>query len=174
MKKINILFICKFNKDGEIYTVTSLDSGFSAIKNSTQTNLGQGVVVFDGFQAFDRNSVTEEAGELAGRVWIKLADRNNGGAFDLWRNYGNISSFIKNQLGSNDYESQGVAHVTVNENMNNLMPLYWINNGAGGYSVDFEGKDLGKMKLTDGRPNVILAANEPIKEKLLNLIAQCI
>ena len=75
-------------------------------------------------------------------------------------------------FGSESFESQGVAHVTLNEDMGNLIPLYWINNGAGGYSVDFEGRDLGDRKLTDGRPDVILAANRVIKDKLVGLLSE--
>ncbi|MBU2616361.1 MAG: hypothetical protein KKB79_00050 [Nanoarchaeota archaeon] len=164
----------QIHENGEVYSTTLLNNECSLVSTSTQTNLEEGVIIFDGFQAFDRKSAPKGAGELAGRVWSKLANRNEGGAFDLWRTYGNISSFLKNQLGVQGvYESQGVAHVTINENLSNLIPLYWINKGAGGYSVDFEGRDLGERKLTGTRPNVILAANKSIKRKILNLISEC-
>jgi hypothetical protein len=164
----------QINEKGKIYTAIFLENSFLPAKNSTQENLRQGIVIFDGFQAFDRKSAPKGAENLAGTLWKRLADRNNEGAFDIWRTYGNISCFLKNQLGfkHNSYEPQGIAYVAINENINNLVPLYWINKGAGGYSVDFNGRDLGSRRLTDKRPNVILAANKHIKDELLYLISK--
>jgi hypothetical protein len=69
-------------------------------------------------------------------------------------------------------ESQGAGMVVVNENLANLIPAVPIVAGAGGLSCDFDGGQIGERKLIDGRCSVIHAANSPLRERLLDVIAR--
>lgn len=141
---------------------------------TTQTSLAQTVVYLDGFQAFDRR--TRAAGDetLIGELYRRLINRHDGGAFDVWRQYGNLSSLVRLMLGWRAtrpwVEAQCGAFVVVNENLANLLPSVPIILAAGGCAVDFDGHPLAARRLVDGRTNVILAANAALRDQLLELV----
>ena len=69
-------------------------------------------------------------------------------------------------------ESQGAAFVVVNENLANLIPSLPIVAGAGGLSVDFDGRPLAARRLVDGRSSVIHAANPAMRDAILRIVAE--
>jgi cytochrome oxidase Cu insertion factor (SCO1/SenC/PrrC family) len=79
-------------------------------------------------------------------LYARLLDRHAGGAFDVWRQYGNLSALLRLLLGWRGarpwIESQGGAFVVVNENLANLVPAVPLVLGAGGCAVDFAGRPL--------------------------------
>ena len=145
------------------------------VHTSTQTTLAQAVVHLDGFQAFDR--ATRLAGDeaLIVELYRRLINRHEGGAFDVWRQYGNLSALLRTLLGWRGarpwIESQGGAFVVVNENLANLIPAVPIVRGAGGVSVQLDGRPLVERRLGAGRCSVVHAANEVLCAALLRLIA---
>jgi hypothetical protein len=145
------------------------------VYTSTATTLGQSIVYLDGFQAFDLD--TRRAGDdvVAGELYRLLINRHEGGAFDIIRQYGNLSALLHTLLGwRNDptwVESQGAGFVVVNENLANLIPAMPIVAGAGGCSVDFDGRAMQERRLVDGRCSVVHAANEVMRDALLGLVA---
>ena len=69
--------------------------------------------------------------------------------------------------------SDGLAgFVVVNENLANLIPAVPIVIGAGGVSVDFDGRSIADRMLRDGRCSVLHAANAPLRDTLLHGIAR--
>jgi len=68
-------------------------------------------------------------------------------------------------------ESQGAGFVVVNENVPNLIPAVALVAGAGGLSVDFDGRPLRDRRLAAGRTSVIHAANEPLARRLTAIVA---
>lgn len=141
---------------------------------STQTTLAQAIVYLDGFQAFDRASRLPGDEGLTVELYRRLIDRHQGGAFDVWRQYGNLSALLRLLLGWREgrpwVESQGGAFVVVNENLANLVPAVPLIRGAGGCSVDFAGRPLAGRRLADGRTSVIHAANDVLRERLLAVV----
>src|SRR6185295_16632062 len=103
-----------------------------------------------------------------------LADRHAGGAFDVLRQYANLSALPRVMLGWREapvwVESQGAGYLVVNENLANLIPSVPLIVGAGGLSVDFDGRPLAARRLADGRTSVLHAANAPLCERLLAII----
>src|SRR6185369_13746280 len=103
-----------------------------------------------------------------------LTDRHGGGAFDVLRQYANLSALGRILFGWREppvwIESQGGAYVVVNENVPNLIPAVPLVAGAGGVSVDFEGEALRARPLTDGRTSVIHAANAGLAMCLVALV----
>ncbi len=148
--------------------------GAPRVFTSTQTTLAQAVVYLDSFQAFDRN--TQLAGDeaLVVELYRRLINRHEGGAFDVWRQYGNLSALLRMLLGWRGerpwIESQGGAFVVVNENFANLIPAVPLMLGAGGCSVDFSGRPLADRRLVEGRTSVIHAANEVLRDRLLAIV----
>lgn len=142
---------------------------------STNSVLGQGVVYFDGFQAFDLDTRLEGDDRLAAALYRRLLNRHEGGAFDVVRQYGNLSALLHVMLGWRGerpwMESQGAAFVVVNENMANLIPAIPVVAGAGGLSVDFDGRPLRERKLIDGRSSVVHAASAPMRDAVMRLVA---
>ena len=143
---------------------------------STNEQLQRGIVFFDAFQAFDVE--TRQAGDdrLAVELYRRLLNRHAGGAFDVVRHYGNLSALLHSLLGWRGeppwMESQGAAFVVVNENLANLLPALPIVGGAGGVSMDFEGRPLAERRLTAGRTSIVYAANAALCRRLLALIAE--
>jgi hypothetical protein len=141
---------------------------------STQTTLAQAVVYLDGFQAFDRHSALAGDEALIVELYRRLINRHAGGAFDVWRQYGNLSALLRMLLGWRGarpwIESQGGAFVVVNENLANLIPAVPLILAAGGCSVDFAGRPLTGRRLADGRTSVIHAANDVLCERLLAVV----
>ena len=141
---------------------------------STQTTLAQSVVYLDSFQAFDRNTALDGDEALIVELYRRLINRHEGGAFDVWRQYGNLSALLRMLLGWRGarpwIESQGGAFVVVNENLANLIPAVPLILGAGGCSVDFAGRPLAARRLADGRTSVIHAANEVLRDRLVEIV----
>jgi len=141
---------------------------------STNEVLNQAIVYLDGFQAFDFE--TREPGDeaVAAELYRGLINRHAGGAFDIVRQYGNLSALLNVMLGWRSdapwLESQGAAFVVVNENLANLIPSIPIIAGAGGLSVDFHGRPLGERRLLDGRSSVVHAANPTVRDAVLHLV----
>lgn len=142
---------------------------------STQTNLSQAVIIYDSFQAFDRNSAPRELEALASKIFEALNNRNEGGAFDIVRMYGTAGEHLRELLErKGSYEPWGVGKVTLNEHLANIIPTVPIVYGANGQVVDFYGQSLLNRHLTAERPNVIIAANETILNALFMRIGQVI
>lgn len=138
---------------------------------STQTNLGQATVLLDNFQAYDRNTAQPGSEELAVEIYRRISNRNEDGAFDIVRMYTNLGELLRQNLEREGmYEPQGIGAITINENLSNLIPTTPVIEGAGGYVVDFEGNPIRERYLTSERPNVIIAANETIQKKLLDIV----
>ena len=141
---------------------------------STQTELAQAIVYLDGFQAFDRQTRLAGDEALAVALYRRLINRHEGGAFDVWRQYGNLSALLRMLLGWRGarpwIESQGVGFVVVNENLANLIPAVPLVLGAGGCAVDFDGQPLAARRLLDGRASVVHAANPAMRDRLLAIV----
>jgi hypothetical protein len=141
---------------------------------STQTELAQSIVYLDGFQAFDRQTRLAGDEALIVALYRRLINRHEGGAFDVWRQYGNLSALLRMLLGWRGtrpwIESQGGAFVVVNENLANLIPAVPLVLGAGGCAVDFDGRPLAERRLRDGRTSVIHAANPTVRDRLLAIV----
>jgi hypothetical protein len=142
---------------------------------STGIDLSQGMVYLDSFQAFDRETRAQGDEELAVELYRHLINRHDGGAFDVLRQYANLSALMRVMLGWRDdpvwFESQGAGFVVVNENLANLIPAVPVVEGAGGVAVDFDGRRLAERKLLDGRTSVLYAANHELCRALLERVA---
>jgi hypothetical protein len=107
----------------------------------------------------------------------RLIDRTQGGAFDVLRTYGNLSSLIRYLLGFRDglqgvggplwLEPQCGGFLAVNENLANMVPCIPVVLGAGGLALDFAGGRLEERRLAAGRCSVLYAANEGLARALL-------
>jgi len=132
-------------------------------------------VYLDGFQAFDYDTSQPEDDAVAAALYGVLIDRHQRGAFDIMRQYGNLSALLHVLLGWRGdppwMESQGAGMVVVNENLANLIPAVPIVAGAAGLSCDFDGRPIAERRLIDGRCSVIHAANAPLRERLLGVVA---
>jgi len=141
---------------------------------STNTNLAQSMVYLDSFQAFDRETRQPGDEELVVELYRLLINRHEGGAFDVLRQYANLSALQRVLLGWRDgeewIESQGGGFVVVNENMFNLVPAAAVVAGAGGRSVDFDGRPLGERRLRDDRTSIVHAANDDMARALLAIV----
>lgn len=146
------------------------------VYTSTTSTLGQSTVYYDGFQAFDLDTRRPGDDMVAAEMYRLLINRHEGGAFDITRQYGNLSALLHALLGWRGeppwMESQGAGFVVVNENMPNLIPAMPIVAGAGGLSVDFDGRPMAEHRLIDGRRSVIHAANAAMRDALLALVAR--
>ena len=142
---------------------------------TSSEDLGQLWVSLDVFQAYDR--ATRRAGDDAIGVELHrlLGDRHAGGAFDVVRQYANLSALPRLLFGWREppvwIESQGAALVVVNENLPNLIPAVPLVAGAGGVSVDFDGRPLRGRRLAEGRTSVVHAANAVLCGRLLDVVA---
>jgi hypothetical protein len=143
------------------------------VYTSTNTELACGVVYLDGYQAFDLDTRAPGDERVAAELYRLLIDRHGGGAFDIVRQYGNLSAILHVLLGWRGEppwrESQGAGFVVVNENMANLVPAIPIVAAAGGLSVDFDGRPLADRQLVAGRSDVIHAANPALRDALVAL-----
>lgn len=145
------------------------------VHTSTQTTLAQAAVYLDGFQAFDRHTRLPGDEALIAALYRRLINRHDGGGFDVWRQYGNLSALLRMMLGWRGArpwrESQGGAFLVVNENLANLIPAVPIVLGAGGVSVQLDGQPLAARPLTAGRCSALHAANEVLADAVLALVA---
>ena len=130
--------------------------GAPRVHTSTQATLAQAVVYLDSFQAFDRQTRLDGDEALVVELYRRLINRHEGGAFDVWRQYGNLSALLRMLLGWRGerpwIESQGGAFIVVNENLANLVPAIPIMLGAGGCSVDFR-RTAARRPAAGGRPH---------------------
>ncbi|HJQ83405.1 MAG TPA: hypothetical protein VKA21_04970 [Candidatus Binatia bacterium] len=147
------------------------EDGERRVFTTTSEDLGQLWVSLDTFQAFDRKTRRDGDDALSVALYAALVDRETGGAFDVLRQYANLSALARLLFGWREppvwVESQGAAFVVVNENLPNLLPAVPLVAGAGGVSVDFDGRPLATRRLGEGRTSVIHAANESIALQLL-------
>src|SRR5262249_61725698 len=129
----------------------------------------------DVFQAYDLDTRRPGDEAIGIELYRLLTDRHRGGAFDVLRQYANLSALGRMLLGWRDppfwLESQGGGYLVVNENVPNLIPSIPLIAGAGGVSVDFEGCPGGERPLTAGRTSGLHAANEPLCRRLLEIVA---
>jgi hypothetical protein len=143
---------------------------------NSNTNLSQCMVYLDSFQAYDRETRLAGDEELAVQLYRLLINRHDGGAFDVLRQYANLSALPRVMLGWREppvwIESQGAAFIAINENMFNLIPAVPIITGAGGLCVDFDGRPLGERKILEGRTSIAYAANESVCREVLGLIGR--
>jgi hypothetical protein len=141
---------------------------------STNTTLGQSMVYLDSFQAFDRETRQPGDEELVVELYRLLINRHEGGAFDVLRQYANLSALQRVLLGWRDgeewIESQGGGFVVVNENMFNLVPAVAVVAAAGGRCVDFDGRPLRERRLRDDRTSIVLAANDELARALVAIV----
>src|SRR6185295_17860661 len=148
--------------------------GAPRVHTSTQTTLAQAVVYLDSFQAFDRQTRLDGDEALVVELYRRLINRHEGGAFDVWRQYGNLSALLRMLLGWRDarpwIESQGGAFLVVNENLANLIPSVPIVLGAGGVSVHLDGRPMAERRLGEGRCSVLHAANEVLCGAMLRIV----
>jgi hypothetical protein len=158
----------------DLETVEVTDDLSRRVFTSASTDLGQAMVFLDVFQAYDL--ATRRLGDeaLGVALYRLLTDRHSGGAFDVVRQYANLSALGRVMLGWRDadvwLESQGAAYLVVNENLANLIPSVAVIAGAGGLSVDFDGRPLRARRLADGRTSVIHAANPVVCRVVLDLV----
>lgn len=143
---------------------------------TTNRYLAQAMVYLDSFQAFDRATRLPGDETLAVELYRRFINRHDGGAFDVLRQYANLSALLRVMLGWRDEpvwtESQGGAFVVVNENMFNLVPAVATIAGAGGQSVDFDGRRIADRLLVDERTSIVHAANDQMLEATLSVIAE--
>jgi hypothetical protein len=141
---------------------------------STNTVFNQSVAFLDVYQAYDRETRAPGDEDLAIELFRRFTNRHEDGAFDVLRQYANLSALVRLMLGWRDrrpwYESQGGAFVVVNENLANLIPAVPVIAGAGGVSVDFDGRPLAERKLVAGRTSIVHAANEPLCRATLQVV----
>lgn len=133
-------------------------------------NLSRGIVCFDAFQGFDRKTAKPGTEELSIKIFSKLINRNEGGAFDIWKIYGTCADFLRNMIGYRTkklFGPQGVARIATNDALTNYLPIYSIAKGAGGEVIDLNGEDVGNKKLFGERPNTLFVANSEIKKQIL-------
>jgi hypothetical protein len=145
------------------------------VYTSTVTALAQSVVYLDGFQAFEVETRLPGDDVVAAELYRLLINRHAGGAFDITRQYGNLSALLHALLGWRGkrpwMEFQGAGFVVVNDNLANLIPAIPIVAGAGGVSVDFDGRPMRERRLIDGRCSVLHAANPAMRDALLHHVA---
>ena len=134
-------------------------------------------VFLDSFQAFDRETSCSGDEEIAIELYRLLINRHSdSGAHDVLRQFGSLSALCRTMLGWRDdpvwIESQGGAFIVINENLPNLIPSIAVIAGAGGVSVDFDGKPLRQRRLCDGRTSVIHAANPALRDHCVRVVAE--
>jgi len=159
-----------------ITTWEATERPWRRVFTTTGTDLSQLWAYLDVFQAYDLD--TRQAGDEAVGVELyrRLTDRHGGGAFDVLRQYANLSALGRVLFGWREppvwIESQGAAYLVVNENVPNLIPSVPLVAGAGGVSVDFAGRDLAARPLRAGRTSVLHAANAAVCRRVLEIVAE--
>jgi hypothetical protein len=163
------------NDDG-LVTWEVTDATARRVFTTTGTDLGQLWTYLDTFQAYDHETAQPGDVALGAALYPLLMDRHAGGGFDVLRQYANLSALGRMLLGWREppvwVESQGGAYLVVNENMPNLIPAVPILAGAGGVSVDFDGRPLRARRLAEGRTSIVHAANQDVCDAVLALVAR--
>lgn len=162
--------------DGDaLVTWEATDTVWRRIHTTTSEELGQLWAYLDVFQAHDRDTRRDGDDALGVELYRLLADRHEGGAFDVLRQYANLSALSRVLFGWREppvwVESQGGAFLVVNENVPNLIPSVPLVLGAGGVSTDFDGRPLATRPLAAGRTSVLHAANPAVARRVLEVIA---
>lgn len=134
-------------------------------------------VFLDSFQAFDRDTRRPGDEELVVELYRLLINRHSAtGAHDVLRQFGSLSALCRTMLGWREepvwVESQGGAFIVVNENLPNLIPAVAVIAGAGGVSVDFDGRPLRQRRLAEGRTSVVHAANPALRDQCLAAVRE--
>lgn len=162
--------------DGGPTTLEVLDGDERRVFTTTSEELHQLWVSLDVFQAYDVDTRRDADVEVGIELYRRLTDRHGGGAFDVLRQYANLSALARLLFGWREppvwVESQGAAFVVVNENLPNLIPAVPLVAGAGGVSVDFDGRPLVERRLGDGRTSIVHAANPVLARRILALVAE--
>jgi len=143
---------------------------------TTATDLAQLWAYLDVFQAYDLDTRAPGDDRVGVELYRLLANRHDGGAFDVLRQYANLSALGRVLFGWREppawVESQGGAYLVVNENVPNLIPCVPLMAGAGGVSVDFAGRPLLARPLAAGRTSVVHAANPPLCRRVLEIVGE--
>ena len=157
-----------------LVTVDATERPWRRVFTTTSTELGQLWSYLDVFQAYDLDTRRPGDEAVGVELYRLLIDRHRGGAFDVLRQYANLSALGRVLFGWRDppvwLESQGGGYLVVNENVPNLIPSVPLVAGAGGISVDFAGRSLRDRPLATGRTSVLHAANEPLRRRLLEIV----
>ena len=143
---------------------------------STNTNLAQSMVYLDSFQAFDRETRQPGDEELAVELYRLLINRHEGGAFDVLRQYANLSALQRVLLGWRDgeqwIESQGGGFVVVNENMSNLVPAVRGRRRRRRALRRLRRPPSRRAPPRDDRTSIVHAANDDMARALLAIVDQ--
>ena len=157
-----------------LVTFEATERPWRRVFTTTSTELGQLWSYLDVFQAYDLDTRQPGDDAVGIELYRLLTDRHRGGAFDVLRQYANLSALGRVLFGWRDppvwLESQGGCYLVVNENVPNLIPSVPLVAGAGGISVDFAGRSLRERPLAAGRTSVLHAANEPLCRRLLEIV----
>jgi len=157
-----------------LVTFEATERPWRRVFTTTSTELGQLWSYLDVFQAYDLDTRQPGDDAVGIELYRLLTDRHRGGAFDVLRQYANLSALGRVLFGWRDppvwLESQGGGYLVVNENVPNLIPSVPLVAGAGGISVDFAGRSLRERPLAAGRTSVLHAANEPLCRRLLEIV----
>ena len=157
-----------------LVTFEATERPWRRVFTTTSTELGQLWSYLDVFQAYDLDTRRPGDEAVGVELYRLLIDRHRGGAFDVLRQYANLSALGRILFGWRDppvwLESQGGGYLVVNENVPNLIPSVPLVAGAGGISVDFAGRSLRERPLAAGRTSVLHAANEPLCRRLLEIV----
>jgi len=158
-----------------VATWEATEQPWRRVFTTSATDLGQLWAYLDVFQAFDLDSRAPGDDAMAVELYRLLANRHAGGAFDVLRQYANLSALGRVLFGWREppvwVESQGGVYLVVNENVPNLIPSVALVAGAGGLSVDFAGRPLVERSLVAGRTSVVHAANASLCRRVLEIVA---
>jgi hypothetical protein len=142
--------------DGPV-TLEVVDGRERRVFTTSSEDLGQLWVSLDVFQAYDLATRAPGDVELGVELYRRLTDRHGGGAFDVLRQYANLSALARLLFGWRELpvwiESQGGAFVVVNENLPNLR------------------RPLAARHLASGRTSIVHAANDAVCRRILEHIA---
>jgi hypothetical protein len=159
---------------GGLVTFEATERPWRRVFTTTGSELSQLWTYLDVFQAYDLDTRRPGDEAVGIELYRLLTDRHRGGAFDVLRQYANLSALGRVLFGWREppawLESQGGGYLVVNENVPNLIPSVPLVAGAGGISVDFAGRSLRERRLADGRTSVLHAANEPLCRRLLEIV----
>lgn len=152
-------------------------AGERRVYTTTCTELNQCWLFLDSFQAYDRNTALPGDEDLAIELYRRFIDRHAPtGAHDVLRQFGSLSALCRTMLGWREpptwVESQGGAFLVINENLPNLVPSVPLIRGAGGFSVDFDGRSLLDRRLAEGRTSVIHAANAALRDHCVAVVCE--
>jgi len=159
---------------GGLATREGLGPRARRLYTTSASRLRDTMVFLDGFQAFDTATRQPHDPELAVELYRCLLDRHRDGAHDVVRHLGTLDALLRMMLGwrvgRSWCEPQCAGLVVVNENLFNSIPAVPLLAGAGGWSVDFAGRQLARRRLCAGRTSVIHAANRVLARHLLGLV----